>query len=326
MDDFGDDDIDALVNDEDELRAEMVAENENQVELEPEDESDGDDVLGLGEKLVKKSPDRQKNELGVKSYCVTSYKEKQTTAAAPRPFSTSSVVNELERKALKSADKGDILSRLQQNRRAPSHSGGFSSHMGGGGMQWMETIKDVAVSRIRDPKRVLNRPPFGCESVYWTVPPYQTRVYFRLMRAVGEETIDEFVAEREATDKGLLSASNLKYDAVFREVEQRIADTFIKSSDADVNDELKRIESNVSCSTSVEGCQLWVNSHAPSAFTHLLSDERINREVLRAVKTWDPFVFGKDYRKKKSPFNNTGKYGLHCLCRFILFPYLNRTI
>ncbi len=320
MDDFGDDDIDALVNDEDELRAEMVAENENQVELEPEDESDGDDVLGLSENLVKKSPGRQKDELGVQSYCVSSYKEKQTTAAAPRPFGTSSVVNELERKALKSADKGDILSRLQQNRRTPSHSGVFSSHTGGA-VQWMETIKDVAASRIRDPKRMLNRPPFGCESVYWTVPPYQTRVYFRLMRAVGEEAIDEFVAERETPDKGLLSASNLKYNAVFREVEKRIAASFIKSSDADVNDELKRIESNVPCSTSAEGYQLWVDSHAPSAFTHLLSDERINREVLRAVKAWDPFVFGKDYRKKKSPFSNTGKYGLHCLCRFILFPY-----
>ncbi len=321
MDDFGDDDINALVNDEDELRAEMEAENENQVELEPDDESEGDDTLRLSENLAKQWPDRQKGELGIPSHRVSSYSEKQKTAAAPRPFGTSSVVNELERKTLKGADKGDVLSRLQRNSRTLSNSG-VSSHTSGG-LQWMETVKDIVDSRVRDPKRVLIRPPFDCESVYWTVPPYQTRVYFRLMR-VDEEEADEFVAEKEASDKGLLSASNLKYDAVFREVEKRIAATFIKSSDADVNDELKRIESGVPCSTSAEDYRLWVDSHAPSTFTHLLSDERINREVLRAVKAWDPFVFGKDYHKKKSPINNTGKYGLHCLCRLYLISMLKQ--
>ena len=37
--------------------------------------------------------------------------------------------------------------------------------------------------------------------------------------------------------------------------------------------------------------RLWVDKYAPSAFHHLLSDERANREVLRALKDWDPFVF-----------------------------------
>jgi chromosome transmission fidelity protein 18 len=39
--------------------------------------------------------------------------------------------------------------------------------------------------------------------------------------------------------------------------------------------------------------QLWVDKHAPSSFQHLLSDERTNREVLRALRAWDPFVFGR---------------------------------
>jgi ATPase family associated with various cellular activities (AAA) len=38
--------------------------------------------------------------------------------------------------------------------------------------------------------------------------------------------------------------------------------------------------------------RLWVDKYAPSGFSQLLSDERINREVLRAVKAWDSFVFG----------------------------------
>lgn len=38
---------------------------------------------------------------------------------------------------------------------------------------------------------------------------------------------------------------------------------------------------------------LWVDKYAPKGFRDLLSDERINREVLRAVKTWEHFVFKK---------------------------------
>ena len=41
--------------------------------------------------------------------------------------------------------------------------------------------------------------------------------------------------------------------------------------------------------------QLWVDKHAPSSFPHLLSDERTNREVLRALRAWDPYVFGRDH-------------------------------
>jgi DNA polymerase III delta prime subunit len=36
---------------------------------------------------------------------------------------------------------------------------------------------------------------------------------------------------------------------------------------------------------------LWVDKHAPAAFGHLLSDDRTNREVMRALRAWDPYVF-----------------------------------
>lgn len=39
--------------------------------------------------------------------------------------------------------------------------------------------------------------------------------------------------------------------------------------------------------------RLWVDKHAPKSFPHLLSDERTNREVLRALRGWDPYVFRK---------------------------------
>ncbi len=39
---------------------------------------------------------------------------------------------------------------------------------------------------------------------------------------------------------------------------------------------------------------LWVDKHAPTSISHLLSDERTNREVLRALRGWDPYVFGKE--------------------------------
>ena len=41
-----------------------------------------------------------------------------------------------------------------------------------------------------------------------------------------------------------------------------------------------------------KGGQLWVDKYAPRAFVELLSDERLNRQVLRWVKQWNPVVFG----------------------------------
>lgn len=42
----------------------------------------------------------------------------------------------------------------------------------------------------------------------------------------------------------------------------------------------------------VEGRRLWVEKYAPVGFLDLLSDELINREVVKWVKTWDRCVFG----------------------------------
>jgi chromosome transmission fidelity protein 18 len=51
-------------------------------------------------------------------------------------------------------------------------------------------------------------------------------------------------------------------------------------------------DSNRPCAMVGNG-DLWVDKHAPASFPHLLSDERTNREVLRALRAWDPYVFGR---------------------------------
>jgi len=39
------------------------------------------------------------------------------------------------------------------------------------------------------------------------------------------------------------------------------------------------------------GKSLWVEKYAPKSFTHLLSEEKLNREVLCALQAWSPYVF-----------------------------------
>lgn len=38
-----------------------------------------------------------------------------------------------------------------------------------------------------------------------------------------------------------------------------------------------------------------MDKYAPRSFTQLLSPEKINREVLKAVKKWDQFVFKNEH-------------------------------
>lgn len=38
---------------------------------------------------------------------------------------------------------------------------------------------------------------------------------------------------------------------------------------------------------------LWVDKYSPRQFSQLLSSEKTNRDVLKALKQWDQFVFGK---------------------------------
>jgi chromosome transmission fidelity protein 18 len=67
------------------------------------------------------------------------------------------------------------------------------------------------------------------------------------------------------------------------------------SEEADVMAEEKPVEKVKRKTTKYDrDSHLWVDKHAPSAFSHLLSDDRTNREVLRALRAWDPYVFRRE--------------------------------
>jgi hypothetical protein len=68
----------------------------------------------------------------------------------------------------------------------------------------------------------------------------------------------------------------------------------------------RRLDERSSATQSTSTGYLWVDKHAPLVFAHLLSDERTNRDVLRSIRAWDPYVFGKpapprpDFLQKKT--------------------------
>lgn len=64
-----------------------------------------------------------------------------------------------------------------------------------------------------------------------------------------------------------------------------------------------------STSSTINRGKLWVVKHAPSTFSHLLSDERTNREVLRAIRAWDPYVFGRAAPPRPTFANSTANEG-----------------
>lgn len=59
--------------------------------------------------------------------------------------------------------------------------------------------------------------------------------------------------------------------------------------------------------TDQDDSKLWVDKHAPSSFSHLLSDDRTNREVLRTLREWDPYVFRREAPKRPTYRSNYNK-------------------
>ena len=55
-------------------------------------------------------------------------------------------------------------------------------------------------------------------------------------------------------------------------------------------------------SGNLESCRhsdLWVQKHYPKSFSHLLSADKNNREILRFIKAWDPFIFRRNVSVSK---------------------------
>ncbi len=62
------------------------------------------------------------------------------------------------------------------------------------------------------------------------------------------------------------------------------------------------------------GAALWVDKYAPGSFSELLSEESLNRNVLRWIKLWDPLVF-----KRPGPMGFSGSGGAGGVARGALF-------
>lgn len=58
-------------------------------------------------------------------------------------------------------------------------------------------------------------------------------------------------------------------------------------------------EAGAGAGTDSLASSLWVEKYAPKAFSQLLSLERTNRDVLKALKAWDAYVFNKPVPKSK---------------------------
>lgn len=87
--------------------------------------------------------------------------------------------------------------------------------------------------------------------------------------------------------KNLLSKS-------FRDLQWEVDDE-IKTKSALFQTQLQRasheLDREAESGGEVSAPQLWVDKYSPQSFTQLLSVEKTNREVLKAIKRWDRYVF-----------------------------------
>ena len=94
------------------------------------------------------------------------------------------------------------------------------------------------------------------------------------------KSIVELLKEAKAIEVHVL-AQKQQIEADLREKE-------LYGTNAAVGGETEESEDSLKGS---DGQKLWVEKYAPKSFSQLLSSERINRDVLKALKQWDAFVF-----------------------------------
>ena len=122
----------------------------------------------------------------------------------------------------------------------------------------------------------------------------------------------------DSNNAGLLGASNGIFERVQAKRRQREHERVAVTQQDD--DDIEHVNASSSSSSSLSPTlnrrdrhrdkpkrdstnQLWVDKHAPSAFAHLLSDDRTNRQVIQALRAWDPYVFHTD-PPPKADFGN----------------------
>ncbi|KAL7501439.1 hypothetical protein ACHAWT_010408 [Skeletonema menzelii] len=109
-----------------------------------------------------------------------------------------------------------------------------------------------------------------------------------------DATATDVVEEDDTTDRGDIHKENDNSEA-----KENPEPTIVKQK---TKEEIKGQQETEKHRREVQFQQrLWVDKHAPTTISHLLSDERTNREVLRALRGWDPYVFKKDAPARPTP-------------------------
>jgi len=106
-----------------------------------------------------------------------------------------------------------------------------------------------------------------------------------MQRKKEHDKMKALAKEMRAQRKQLARSSTNNNDSEDEEVEE--------DHDDEDDDEEEELEGTTNAAPPVDD-QLWVDKHAPTSFANLLSEERTNREVLRALREWDPYVFHRD--------------------------------
>lgn len=83
-----------------------------------------------------------------------------------------------------------------------------------------------------------------------------------------------------------------------REILESISEEKANNDNRMFNENIEEIINNPEAPFEKPQTQLWTDKYLPNNFFELLSDERLNREVLTWLKSWDPVVF----RRKVSYF------------------------
>ena len=117
------------------------------------------------------------------------------------------------------------------------------------------------------------------------------RVYIQVSEQEKDEKSSNTKSGSGITSCGSSSSSTVSLGVSMKELRRR-SDRIMRRQMS--NSSTVIAASSSTSNSSQQQSQLWVDKHAPLSFPHLLSDERTNREVLRALRAWDPYVFGRE--------------------------------
>ena len=153
------------------------------------------------------------------------------------------------------------------------------------------TLRDgtrVFVQVTPPPKQTLRTPPSSSQETSYSLGISMADLVRRVQaikRKKEHDALKNLSSELRAQRESLETATADDDD----EEEDNIIEDTNDAAGSDAEDEPTTDTNNL-----VPDDQLWVDKHAPSTFANLLSEERTNREVLRALREWDPYVFQRD--------------------------------